>query len=48
MMPILAEVLDDGVLGALSSELQSKVREDLESRSKIGKKLLPKDLNLLE
>ena len=28
----LAEVLDDSVLGALSSELQSKVREDMESR----------------
>jgi hypothetical protein len=28
----LAEVLDDSVLGELSSDLQSKVREDLESR----------------
>ena len=28
----LAEVLDDGVLGSLSSDLQSKFREDLESR----------------
>ena len=28
----LAEVLDDGVLGSLSSDLRAKFREDLESR----------------
>ena len=29
----LAEVLDESVLGSLSSDLQSKVREDMEARS---------------
>ena len=38
----LAEVLDDS-FRSLSSDLQSKVREDMESRP-IGKKPLPRDL----
>ena len=42
----LAEVLDDGVLGALSSELQSKVREDMESRQD-WEEAIAKGLNLL-
>ena len=42
----LAEVLDDSVLGALSSELQSKVREDMESRSD-WEEAIAKGLNLL-
>ena len=42
----LAEVLDDSVLGALSSELQNKVREDMESRSD-WEEAIAKGLNLL-
>ena len=42
----LAEVLDDSVLGALSSELQNKVREDMESRSD-WEAAIAKGLNLL-
>ena len=42
----LAEVLDDSVLGSLSSELQSKVREDMESRSD-WEEAIAKGLNLL-
>jgi len=42
----LAEVLDDSVLGALSSELQSKVREDMESRQD-WEEAIAKGLNLL-
>ena len=33
----LAEVLEEGVLASIASDLQSKVKEDLESRQ-IGKK----------
>ena len=42
----LAEVLDDSVLGSLSSDLQSKVREDMESRSD-WEEAIAKGLNLL-
>ena len=42
----LAEVLDDSVLGALSSELQNKVRDDMESRSD-WEEPIAKGLNLL-
>jgi hypothetical protein len=42
----LAEVLDDSVLGALSSDLQSKVREDMDSRSD-WEEAIAKGLNLL-
>ena len=42
----LAEVLDDGVLGSLSSDLQNKVREDMESRSD-WEEAIAKGLNLL-
>ena len=42
----LAEVLDDSVLGALSSDLQSKVREDMESRQD-WEEAIAKGLNLL-
>ena len=42
----LAEVLDESVLGSLSSDLQSKVREDMESRSD-WEEAIAKGLNLL-
>ena len=42
----LAEVLDDSVLGSLSSDLQSKVREDMESRAD-WEEAIAKGLNLL-
>ena len=42
----LAEVLDEGVLGSLSSDLQNKVREDMESRSD-WEEAIAKGLNLL-
>jgi len=42
----LAEVLDDSVLGSLSSDLQNKVREDMESRSD-WEEAIAKGLNLL-
>ena len=42
----LAEVLDDSVLGSLSSDLQSKVREDMESRQD-WEEAIAKGLNLL-
>ena len=42
----LAEVLDESVLGSLSSDLQSKVREDMESRAD-WEEAIAKGLNLL-
>ena len=42
----LAEVLDDSVLGSLSSELQGKVREDLDSRQD-WEEAIAKGLSLL-
>ena len=42
----LAEVIDEGELGSLASELQAKVREDLESRSD-WEEAIAKGLNLL-
>ena len=42
----LAEVLEDGVLGALASDLQAKVKEDLESRGD-WEEAIAKGLNLL-
>ena len=42
----LAEVLDDSVLGSLSSDLQNKVREDMESRQD-WEEAIAKGLNLL-
>ena len=42
----LAEVLEDGVLASIASDLQSKVKEDLESRSD-WEEAIAKGLNLL-
>ena len=42
----LAEVLDDDVMGSLASELQGKVREDMESRQD-WEEAISKGLNLL-
>ena len=42
----LAEVLDESVLGSLSSDLQNKVREDMESRAD-WEEAIAKGLNLL-
>ena len=42
----LAEVLDESVLGSLSSDLQNKVREDMESRQD-WEEAIAKGLNLL-
>ena len=42
----LAEVLDDRILGELASDLQSKVREDLETRQD-WEEAISKGLNLL-
>ena len=42
----LAEVLEDGVLASIASDLQAKVKEDLESRSD-WEEAIAKGLNLL-